>query len=73
MTVLECNPIGIIHTPFQTRHDMPIQPAGAAETEGTVEILPEFIPGLKDLDGFSHIIHNSQSLYSFRAQNLSHI
>ena len=35
---------------------MPIQPTGAREVRGTVEILPEFIEGLKDLDGFSHII-----------------
>ena len=35
---------------------MPIQPSSNFTSPGTVEILPEFTPGLKDLDGFSHII-----------------
>jgi len=36
--------------------DMPIQPTGAAGAKGTVELLEAFHPGLKDLEGFSHII-----------------
>jgi len=35
---------------------MPIQPTGAAGILGTVEVFTEFTAGLKDLDGFSHII-----------------
>jgi tRNA-Thr(GGU) m(6)t(6)A37 methyltransferase TsaA len=35
---------------------MPIQPTSDASASGTIEIFPEFVPGLKDLDGFSHII-----------------
>jgi tRNA (adenine37-N6)-methyltransferase len=42
---------------------MPIQPAGAEGVEGTVELREEFVPGLKDLEGFSHII----LLYHFHA------
>ncbi len=49
-------PIGTIHSPFQEKEDMPIQPTGAAEVVGTVEVLNEFKDGLVDLDGFSHII-----------------
>ena len=48
-------PIGIIHTPFKTRENMPIQPSGAKGIKGTIEINTEFVEGLKDLDGFSHI------------------
>ena len=48
--------IGIIHSPFKDIKGMPIQPPGAAGIRGTVELLPEFAEGLKDLDGFSHII-----------------
>ena len=40
---------------------MPIQPSGAAGIHGTVELFPEFAEGLKDLDGFSHLI----LLYNF--------
>ena len=35
---------------------MPIQPAGAAGVKGTVEVFEDYHRGLKDLDGFSHII-----------------
>ncbi len=49
-------PIGIIHTPFTEAKKMPIQPAAAKGIEGTIDINPEFENGLKDLDGFSHII-----------------
>ena len=35
---------------------MPIQPAGASGTQGTVELFPDYLEGLKDLEGFSYII-----------------
>jgi tRNA-Thr(GGU) m(6)t(6)A37 methyltransferase TsaA len=62
---MELNPIGIIHTPFTKLDGMPIQPAGAVGVKGKVEVFEEFRAGLKDLDGFSHIIliyifHRSQ-------------
>jgi len=50
------NPIGVIHSPFKEREGMPIQPIGAKGIKGKIEIFPEFKDGLKDLDGFSHII-----------------
>jgi len=49
-------PIGIIHTPFKQTSDMPIQPSGAKGSKGTIKLKPEFAAGLKDLEGFSHII-----------------
>ncbi len=49
-------PIGTIHSPFQTVQGMPIQPAGAKGVQGTIEINPEYVDGLQDLKGFSHII-----------------
>jgi tRNA-Thr(GGU) m(6)t(6)A37 methyltransferase TsaA len=52
---VEFQPIGVIHTPFQETEGMPIQPSGARGIRGTVEVLPEFAEGLKDLDGFSHV------------------
>jgi len=53
---IELEPIGIIHTPFTDLEGMPIQPAGAAGVRGRVEVFEEYRAGLKDLDGFSHII-----------------
>jgi tRNA-Thr(GGU) m(6)t(6)A37 methyltransferase TsaA len=53
---IEYHPIGIIHSPFTELSGMPIQPAGAAGIEGTVEVFSKYNDGLKDLEGFSHII-----------------
>ena len=50
------HPIGIIHTPFKTTGGMPVQASRATGIKGTIEIMPEYVKGLKDLDGFSHII-----------------
>ncbi|MGA8238942.1 MAG: tRNA (N6-threonylcarbamoyladenosine(37)-N6)-methyltransferase TrmO [Desulfobacterales bacterium] len=52
---IEYRPIGLIHSPFEKPAGMPIQPTGANGICGSVEVFPEFAPGLKDLDGFSHI------------------
>lgn len=35
---------------------MPIQPIGAIGIKGTVEMHPDYIEGLKDIEEFSHII-----------------
>ena len=53
---IELQPIGVIHTPFMEPQGTPIQPAGAAGVKGTVDVFEQFHDGLKDLDGFSHII-----------------
>jgi tRNA (adenine37-N6)-methyltransferase len=49
-------PIGTIKTPFKTVQNMPIQPCGAKGKRGIIELNPELVPGLMDLEGFSHII-----------------
>ena len=49
-------PIGIIRSPFREPEDMPIQTSGAEGVEGTVELDPQYTAGLKDLEGFSHIL-----------------
>jgi len=49
-------PIGRLHTPFTDVTDMPIQPAGARGVRGTLRMKLEFVSGLRDLDGFSHVI-----------------
>ena len=48
-------PIGMIHTPFNSLEDMPIQPTSNVSGSGIIEVFPEFVDGLKDLEGFSHI------------------
>ena len=55
-TKITYKPIGTIHSPFKEPKGTPIQPSAAKDTEGTVEIFKEYEKGLKDIDGFSHII-----------------
>ena len=47
--------IGYIRSPFKDQDHTPIQPV-FSEASGTVEVLPEYAPGLIDIEGFSHII-----------------
>jgi tRNA-Thr(GGU) m(6)t(6)A37 methyltransferase TsaA len=54
--IMEMQPIGTIYTPFDDPAGMPIQPAGAAGVRGTVEVFNDYRAGLKDIDGFSHIV-----------------
>jgi len=55
-TIITYRPIGIIHTPFENIAGMPIQPHGAATTEGIIDLDPDLVPGLTDIEGFSHLI-----------------
>jgi tRNA-Thr(GGU) m(6)t(6)A37 methyltransferase TsaA len=48
--------IGTIHSPFKNIEGMPIQPVGAQGIKGTIEFAAEYAEGLKDLEGFSHVI-----------------
>ena len=56
MNDIKFKPIGIIHTPFKEIKGIPIQPSAGEGIEGTVEVFPEYLKGLADIDGFSHII-----------------
>jgi tRNA (adenine37-N6)-methyltransferase len=48
-------PIGVVHSPFGELAGMPLQSVAADDIEGTIEIEPEFAPGLQDIEGFSHL------------------
>lgn len=56
MTDIHYETIGIIRTPFSSPEGTPIQPAAAQGIVGRVELDRGFIDGLKDLEGFSHVI-----------------
>jgi tRNA-Thr(GGU) m(6)t(6)A37 methyltransferase TsaA len=56
MKEINLRPIGVIRTPFPKKEGMPIQPSGGRGTLGTIELEPQFLEGLSDLSGFSHII-----------------
>ena len=48
-------PIGRIRSPFTNRNETPIQPY-RSRAAGKVEVLAEYEEGLRDVDGFSHLI-----------------
>ena len=56
LTPITYRPIGIIRSPFTELVGMPVQAAGAAGVAGRIELLPDYAPGLRDIDGFSHLI-----------------
>ena len=49
---LSLHPIGLIHSPFRDQGETPIQSA-FSQAEGTVEVYPEYVAGLQDIEGFS--------------------
>lgn len=55
-TEVRYEPIGVIRSSWEEPEGTPIQPTGAEAAAGTVELRPEYVDGLKDLEGFSHII-----------------
>jgi tRNA-Thr(GGU) m(6)t(6)A37 methyltransferase TsaA len=48
-------PIGVIHLSFTTLDKVPTQPCYSNQI-GEVELFKEYEEGLKDLEGFSHIV-----------------
>ncbi|RPH86146.1 MAG: tRNA (N6-threonylcarbamoyladenosine(37)-N6)-methyltransferase TrmO [Desulfobacteraceae bacterium] len=49
-------PIGVIHSPYRTKEDAPIQGIFSPGGLGRVEIFLEYAEGLKDIETFSHLI-----------------
>jgi tRNA-Thr(GGU) m(6)t(6)A37 methyltransferase TsaA len=52
---LELRPIGIIHSPFKDTGKSPYQGCKSDEIS-QIEVFEEFEEGLKDIEGFSHIV-----------------
>lgn len=58
------SPIGIVHSEFKEKTNVPIQSVFSS-SKGEIEIFPEFSEGLKDLEEFSHIF----LIYHFHLSN----
>ncbi len=65
MNEIVFKPIGVIHSSFLEVEGTPVQTMGAIGVKGTVEMRPDLEPGLKDLEGFSHIT----LIYCFHLSN----
>jgi tRNA-Thr(GGU) m(6)t(6)A37 methyltransferase TsaA len=53
---IKLKPIGIIHTPYKKPKGMPIQGKFKKGIRGTIRLFPKYQAGLKDIEGFSHLI-----------------
>jgi len=53
-TMIELEPIGVIHSPFTSRGSAPRQGRSCSEPM-KIEIYPQFVPGLGTMEGISHI------------------
>jgi len=49
-------PIGIIRTPFKEKASTPIQGIFDPDSRGEVEVFSQYVDGLKNIVGFSHLI-----------------
>lgn len=47
--------IGYVRSPYKQTNEIPRGLGAKHDAEGVLEILPEFEPGLTDIDGFSHL------------------
>lgn len=56
LPAITCRPVGIVHSPFKTTVGVPIQTAGVPDEPAVLEVFPEFVPGLKDIEGFDYLI-----------------
>ena len=54
--MIQFTSIGCVHSPHQDLAGMPIQPPAAKQFSGTIEIYPEFLDGLKDIEGFTRLM-----------------
>ena len=49
-------PVGLIHSPYFSKEKTPIQGVFRPEGTGWVEVFQEYSEGLRDIEGFSHLI-----------------
>src|SRR5438445_7269341 len=49
-------PIGFVSSPYKDASEVPKGLSAKHEADGVLKILPEFEPGLTDIEGFSHLI-----------------
>jgi len=53
--MISMQPIGYVRSPYTSTQEVPRGLGAKHETEGALEIAPEFELGLTDIEGFSHL------------------
>ncbi|HDD62767.1 MAG: tRNA (N6-threonylcarbamoyladenosine(37)-N6)-methyltransferase TrmO [Candidatus Zixiibacteriota bacterium] len=56
MDLIQYKPVGIIHSPFKTPQETPLQSKLSKGAKGEIILQPQYEEGLSDLNKFSHII-----------------
>jgi tRNA-Thr(GGU) m(6)t(6)A37 methyltransferase TsaA len=56
MDAIHYTPIGIVRSPFTDIAGMPVQPSAANGVRGSIILQNEYFAGLRDIEGFSHLI-----------------
>lgn len=54
--MIPMNPIGHARTPYSDTKSIPKGCGAEHNADGSLDLLPEFAPGLQDIEGFSHLI-----------------
>ena len=55
MSAFAMTAIGAVRSPYTDTSQIPRGPGAEHRAEGVLELLPEFEPGLLDVEGFSHL------------------
>jgi tRNA (adenine37-N6)-methyltransferase len=56
MDEVRYRPIGVVHSPLKPDDHVPPRRVESKDVEGTIEVAAEYAEGLRDVDGFSHIV-----------------
>lgn len=69
MNTFQMKSIGVIHTPYKGKNDIPIQGIFKPGGEGYIELKEQYVDGLSDLNGFSHAF----LIYYFHKSKAEHL
>ena len=80
MEIWQFQPIGFIRSQYERTSEVPKGLGAQHQAEGILEVIPEYAPGLQDIEGFSHlfviwVFHQTEGCELFGpcpADNLPH-
>jgi tRNA-Thr(GGU) m(6)t(6)A37 methyltransferase TsaA len=56
MQTISYTPIGVVRSPYAQLAGMPIQTVAAPGVAATIDLDPRYAAGLRDIEGFSHLL-----------------
>ncbi len=55
MLTFSFNPIGVVRSPYHQTSQIPKGPHARHDADGVLDLRPDLEPGLRDIEGFSHL------------------